>query len=112
MSKPINRIPITPKELDEVAGAYTRWVELRAQQIQTPTTDAEIKGLSEFLADKLLTHASEFIGSLYVLKREYEPLLGLLAQLSRRVIAQVTQPPAVAATPAPEASNVTPLVQP
>lgn len=69
----------------EIGGALERWHTLRNQAIKTPTTDAEIAGLTEFLANQLLTHAPELLGCWYVVRNEYEPLVNVVFNVLGRV---------------------------
>lgn len=78
--------PLTPQQMTQISEAYTRFLELRQQTIVTPTTSAELKGLSEFLAQSLIDHAGEFIGCWFAIRNEYEPIIGLITRVSQRVI--------------------------
>jgi hypothetical protein len=90
MNQPnMTHTPLTQDEATKIAGAYTRFMELRGQAIKTPTADAELAGTVEYLSHALLEHASEFIGCWFAIRNEYEPLIGVLAQVSQRVVGVV-----------------------
>jgi hypothetical protein len=80
-----NNGPLTADEAMKLGGAYQRFSELRGLVVQTPTSEAELKGLTEYLATTLIDHASEFIGCWFAVRNEYEPILGLLARIGERV---------------------------
>lgn len=78
--------PLTMSGVNQLGGALHRLHELRQQTVQTPTLEAEVRGLIEFLSGSLIEHASELIGCWVAVKTEYEPALNLLATMSNRVI--------------------------
>src|SRR6267142_1750518 len=101
-------VPLTQAKATQIAEAYARFSQLRGTAIKTPTADAELKGLSEFLANELINHASEFIGCWFAVRNEYEPILGLLARVSQRIHGINAMQQSAAAAPAAE-SNVVQL---
>lgn len=76
---------LTRKDAIELGGALARWHELRNSTIKTPTSDAELKGLTEHIATTLVEHADEFVGCWFTIRDEYEPVLNLLARVTQRV---------------------------
>jgi hypothetical protein len=76
---------LTRKDAIELGGALARWHELRNTAIKTPTSDAELKGLTEHIAQTLIQHADEFVGCWFTIRDEYEPVLNLLARVTQRV---------------------------
>ena len=89
MSNQTENTPLTNDEINQLAGAYARLQELRHATIQTPTSEAEAKGLVEFLAAQLLEHASELIGSVIVLRNEYDPLIQVFSSVVNRANAVI-----------------------
>lgn len=77
-------IPINREQITQLSEAYARFVFLRNATIKQPKDDAELRGLTEFMAQFFIDHASEFIGSWYAVRNEYEPLIGLITQIARR----------------------------
>ena len=77
--------PLKKQEAHQLGEAITRWYELRDQAIKTPTSDAEIKGLTEFIANTLMTHAHEFLGCWFTIRDEYEPAINFIARIGTRV---------------------------
>jgi hypothetical protein len=79
--------PLTSQQAQNIGAAYARLLELRDQKVLTVNTEAEVKGLVEFLSAELLAHASEFLACWIAVKSEYEPALHLLARIGSRVTA-------------------------
>jgi hypothetical protein len=79
------------KAATEIGGALERWHALRANKIATPTADAELAGLTEYLANQLLTYAPELLGCWFVVRNEYEPLVNSAFTLLSRVDAMRAQ---------------------
>lgn len=77
--------PLTLQEVNQLGGALHRLYELKQQSVLTPTLEAEVRGLIEFLSAGLIEHGSELIGCFIAVKTEYEPALNLLATISNRV---------------------------
>lgn len=89
-TKPETAKPQPPARLNaalatEIGGALERWHTLRNQAIKTPTSDAEVAGLTEYLANRLLEFAPELLGCWFVVRNEYEPLIGTIATVMNRV---------------------------
>lgn len=84
-NQPKPPLRLTAKDAEQIGGALQRLHELRNQSIQTPTQDAEIAGLVEFLAPRLMEHAHELLGMWYVVRHEYEPLVNNIARILNRV---------------------------
>ena len=68
-----------------IAGALDQLQQLEAQSVVTPTSEAQKRALRAFLTKSFLAHGSELLGAYFSLKGEYEPLIGTLAILFRRV---------------------------
>jgi len=82
-----NTPPLTSQQAQAIGAAYARLIELRDQKVLTVNTEAEVKGLVEYLSSELLAHASELLGCWIAVKSEYEPALHLLARIGTRVTA-------------------------
>lgn len=82
---PTPPVKLTMSKINAIGGAYARLTELRAQSVLTPTLEAEVSGLIEFLSNEMLTHADEFIATWVVTHTEYQPILNLLATVSTRI---------------------------
>lgn len=81
----MNQNPLTKQKVSELAGAFARLQELSQSTISTPTSEAEKKGLTEFVGQILFEHAPEFIGCWFTVRQEYEPLLNIFAVAGRRI---------------------------
>lgn len=68
-----------------IAGALDHLNQLEAQTVLTPTSEATKRALNAFLTNAFRKHGSELLGAFFSLKGEYEPLIGTLAILFRRV---------------------------
>jgi hypothetical protein len=66
---------LTEQQVVQVIGAIRRLTEIRNTAIQTANTEAEFKGLSNFVAREVLNHADELIGCWMAVHNEYEPLV-------------------------------------
>lgn len=77
--------PLTLAQATQLGGALARLNELRDQKIQTPTAEAEMNGLMEFVANTFLRHADEFIGCWFTIRQEYEPMIRGFSQIFSRV---------------------------
>lgn len=105
---------MTNAEVRQLGQSYARFHFLRNATIKQPKDEAELRGLTEYMATTFIDHASEFIGCYVAVKSEYEPLLNIFAQIVNRVsnirAAQAAQQQAAeAAESAP--ANVSPLIQ-
>jgi hypothetical protein len=78
---------LTQQEMQQLAEAYARFSFLRNATIKQAKDDAEIRGLTEHMARTFIDHASEFIGCWFGVRNEYEPIIGLVAQVAERVCA-------------------------
>jgi hypothetical protein len=76
---------LTPQEANRIAHALAQLHELEDAVIATPTSDAQKKGLREFIANSFLKHAGTFLGCYFTVKGEYEVLVNALALAFRRV---------------------------
>lgn len=86
MSNTLNQTPpLDFPQINQAAAAFTRFVELREQTVATPTSEAEIRGLAEFLSTFFINHAAEFLGNWITVRTEYQPLVQVLSPLFRRV---------------------------
>lgn len=79
------RATLTQEQAMQLAQSYARFEFLRNATIKQPKDDAELRGLTEFMASTFIDHASEFIGCWFGVKNEYEPLLNIFAQALNRV---------------------------
>jgi len=103
MSNNNNKPNLTSEEAMQLAQSYARFEYLRNATIKQPKDDAEIRGLTEYMANTFINHANEFIGCWFGVKNEYEPLLNIVAQAASRVSGILAQHAAArAAGPAPE----------
>ena len=75
----------TRNEAETLGNAVARWHELRDNIIKTPTSDAELKGLTEFIATQAVEHIDELIGCWFTIRDEYEPILNLISRVGQRV---------------------------
>jgi len=114
--------PLKKQEAHQLGEAVARWYQLRDQAIKTPTSDAEIKGLTEFIANTLMTHAHEFVGCWFTVRDEYEPAINLLARVGTRIdhvrqLMEVARQQAEGTTdgkgpePEPAPSNIIPVTK-
>jgi hypothetical protein len=104
-------IPITRQEIQQLGENYARFVYLQNATIKQPKDDAEIAGLVSYLGRFFIDHASEFIGSWFAVRNEYEPLIGLVAAITRRASGLIAHQDAMAKAQ-PEPENVSPLIVP
>lgn len=72
-----------------IAGALDQLNQLDAQKVLTPTTGATKRALEGFINQAFRKHGGELLGAFFSLKGEYEPLIGSLAILFRRVNATI-----------------------
>lgn len=84
-NKPKETAPLTMQNIHAIGGAYHRLLELKSQSVVTPTTEAEVKGLLEFLANELISHADELVACWVILHTEYQPMLNLFATVGARI---------------------------
>jgi hypothetical protein len=86
MSNDNNTRPtLSQEQAMQLAQSYARFEFLRNATIKQPKDDAELRGLTEFMARTFIDHASEFIGCWFGVKNEYEPMLNIFAQMFNRV---------------------------
>lgn len=76
---------LTHNEVQRIAGALADLHELEDQKIITPTTEARKRGLREYLSNSFIKFGPQFLGAWFSLKGEYEPLIGVLAMVFKRV---------------------------
>ena len=117
---------ITPDQLNQLCNAHNRLIELRSKKSpiiskESQSAAEEIKTLEQYVGSFLLQHSGQFISSYLTIKREYEPLIMILAprftqhtlgviQQVGKVQAQKDNPPAENENgPEPAAENVVPL---
>lgn len=77
--------PLTIQQIQNIGAAYARLLELKSQKVVTVNTEAEVKGLLEFLASELIAHADELIACWLAVRTEYEPILKCIARATTRV---------------------------
>lgn len=80
-----HRAALTVQDIQNIGAAYARLIELRDQKVVTVNTEAELKGLIEFLSKELIDNADELLACWLAVKTEYEPALSLLSRISIRV---------------------------
>jgi hypothetical protein len=102
--------PLTEQQVVQVIGAIRRLTEIRNTAIQTANTEAEFKGLSNFVAREVLNHADELIGCWMAVHNEYEPLVRAAGVFFTRVnsalnFSQPQTTPAAAEPPAGDANG-------
>lgn len=68
-----------------IAGALDHLNQLDLEKVVTPTSEATKRALNAFLSNAFRKHGGELLGAFFSLKGEYEPLIGTLAILFRRV---------------------------
>lgn len=93
--------PMTQQDFSNIAGALSRYHELRdigPAILVTPTSKgeeanrlAEIGGLESFLSNELLNRAPELLGCWNAIKNEYEPIVRAFIPVFRRVALAVTR---------------------
>jgi hypothetical protein len=110
-----NHTPITGAEFAQLAQSFARFQFIRNATIKQANDDAELRGLTEFMAQFFIDHAAEFLGCWQVLRSEYEPLIGVLSVLARRAIAtndsrSQVEAPQPAAPEHPHPDNVSLLI--
>jgi hypothetical protein len=76
---------LSRQRFNEIAGALARLAEINENTILSPTVEAELKGVREFLTNAFVQHGSEFLGAWNTLKEEYQPLLRAFAIVTSRV---------------------------
>lgn len=112
------RTELTEAKASEIAGAIQRLNELGDSTIINPATEAEVKGLRNYLANTLPQYANELLGCWFVMHNEYEPLIQGFAGLFGRATALLhrNQPGPAVQTDKPETppaaevpDNVVPL---
>lgn len=110
--------PLTPEKARQMAISVRRLAELGDTKIQTRETEAEARGLAEFLRKATLDHADELIACWHACVFEYEPFLKAMNGVMHRVsslnaqrqaeaqkaalVAKATEAPAE--TPAPDST--------
>lgn len=72
-----------------IAGALDQLNQLESQTVVTATGEATKRALRIFLSKSFQRHGPELLGAFFSLKGEYEPLIGAVAILMRRVNATV-----------------------
>lgn len=98
---------MTPELAQQIGGALQRLHELRAKETPSEDETKEVAGLIEWLADNLITHASELIGCFFVAKFEYSPIVNALGSIFGRHMESYQQKlRAVAASAKKEKSNI------
>lgn len=85
--------PLSIETATQIAGAIARLQEIGHSTIIDPKSEAEQKGLQQFLANTLPQHSNELIACWFAVKTEYEPLIqGVQGLLRRATAAQPKQP--------------------
>lgn len=112
-----NQQPILTRAIaEQIGNDLARLQELSSSPIATPTRDAEIQALESQLAGAFLQYAPDFLSAWFVVKTEYEPIMGGIALMlnragqinsQRQALAEAQRKAAVAA--AAKASNVVTL---
>lgn len=81
MNSPTENVPLNMQTIQNIGKAYARLIELREQKVLTINTEAEVKGLIEYLSSELLAHTNELLACWLVAKTEYEVLLNVFAKV-------------------------------
>lgn len=106
---------LTVRDIASLRAAYVKLAENLSSKLTTPTKDAEVKGLKEYIANTMLVHADEFLGAWITLNREYQPMLmglsGLFARVQDIIRRSEAEANAVSSDTNP-VSNTIPLIQP
>jgi hypothetical protein len=76
--------PMTIETAQQIGGALSRLHELANQSVLTPTSDAERRGIMEFLQRVLPAHANELLACWLAIRHEYEPMVKIVAAVMRR----------------------------
>lgn len=76
---------LTYEIAEKIAGALERLHVLQQNKIVSTEIAAEIRGQQQFLADETPKYINELLGCWFTIRREYEPLLTILATMSKRV---------------------------
>lgn len=87
------RTPITAEEANKARNAVVRLHALNQTKIVTKDGDAEKRMLSDYLNKFTSQHVDELIGGWFVLRYEFEPLLGALAPIVARLTPQQPSQP-------------------
>lgn len=80
---------LTQREVERIAGALAQLHELEDQKIVTPTSEAQKKGLREYLSNSFIKFGPQFLGAWFTAHGEYGPLVDALSLIFRRVTANV-----------------------
>lgn len=85
---------LTADECQKIGGALQRLNEIKNSNIiavgaEAKKTEAEARDLIEFLSVTLITHATELIGTWFVVRGELQPLIQALMPLVSRVNANL-----------------------
>jgi len=76
---------LTYKLAEELGGALDKLEELAQTKIKTKESEAEERGLKAFVAETATHNLQELLGCWFTIRREYEPLLNVLAVMTKRV---------------------------
>jgi hypothetical protein len=86
------RIALSFETANEIAGALARRQELTSTTILSKDTEAELRGLNQYLTTALANHSEELLGCWFTIRREYEPLLQAFSTVAFRVGAILSRP--------------------
>jgi len=77
--------PITREQAVQASKAVRRLTELRNMATHTANEDSEQLGLVKFLDTFFADHQGEFLACWFVVRDEYEPMIGMFSLLQLRV---------------------------
>ena len=79
--------PLNRETARDIVVSFQRYRELKSKSVLNPNEIAELDGTTAHLQTQLLEHAGEFISCWYAAVDEYEPLIGAIAAIQRRITA-------------------------
>jgi len=85
MSNTTQPTVLTVEQFEKIAGALQELKAIKKSAVINPNNEAQAQGLISFLADEFITHGEEFLGCYVAVKKEYEPLINLVARVQYRV---------------------------
>jgi hypothetical protein len=76
---------LTEEKAHEITGALNRLAELSQSKLVLPGTEEEKAKLERYLQNEARQHLGELLGTWFVVRREYEPLINVLTTVSQRI---------------------------
>lgn len=83
----MDKANLTMEAAKQIGGAIDRLNQIGTGLIVKPGDEAESKALENWLKGELLKYAQQLLGSYFVIKTEYEPLVMGVAGILRRATA-------------------------